>query len=324
MNTILGTAASPYNDLAIPTVMGPVLLITRGVAFGLFAFFFIAEVVRLQWTTLEYAAGSRAGRPHLNQFLTRATLILFSLTFLYSWTFLKIVSLSDHIAMLLSDEQQWQDLITRLSGASASSIPLLHITIPSLVGAVAFTLLQYVQDVFIAIRFVILSLLFAAGPIVWALGVSELGLSAIKGWFKTTWKVSFWFVVFSIVKAAVVPVAANAFTQAGGVDVIVATVYATVIVIALFMVPALTDAIFSEANIGAVAGAAMTIASFATIRSVAAHGEAGHGLISGGDRVTSIRGAVEAYKEAGGAKGLFQRFLPSNGGGQSPERPRKR
>ncbi len=186
----------------------------------------------------------------------------------------------------------------------------------------AFTLLQYVQDVFIAIRFVILSLLFAAGPIVWALAVSELGVSGVAGWFKTTWKVSFWFVVFSIVKAAVVPVAANAFTQGGGVDAVVATVYATVIVLALFMVPALTDAIFSEANVGAVAGAAMSIASFATIRSVAAHGEAGHGLVSGGERVTTIREAAQAFKNVGGARGVLMwlqgRPFISNGGVEKP------
>jgi hypothetical protein len=303
MNPIIGgSAASPYNDIQIPVIMAAVYLITKGVAFGLWTLFFFAESFRLKVQAVRAALpGATIAKPRYADFLWRAFALLVSIGWLYSWTFLKIVSLCDHISMLLSNEDQWMSLVSQLSANTSVSIPFLNVTFPTLVGAAAITALQYVQDVFIMIRFVLLALLFCIGPIAWAFSISELGAGVLRGWFKNTWQVSFWLVIFSVIKAAVIPLAVNALSGDLASSTVVPIVYAVVILAAVFMIPTLTAAVFSEANLGAVASAAMSVATYSTVRAAAARGESAHSGIAGKDRIQSLAQAAEAFK--GGAQG---------------------
>jgi hypothetical protein len=191
----------------------------------------------------------------------RAFTILTSLTFLYSWIFLKMVSVCDHIFLLFNNEDAWMGLIGQLTTAD-TSVHILNSNIPTLIGAVAISLLQVVQDLFFAFRFVVLAILYVSGPIVWVFGVSEIGIRSIKGWFKNTWQVCFWIVVFGVIKSAVVPLGLYALSNSTtGTATDAATgaaaglVYAIVILMMIAMVPKMTGALFSDEHISAVSGA---------------------------------------------------------------------
>jgi hypothetical protein len=315
---ILGAAASPYNDLQIPQVMASIYLITKGAAFGLWVLFFLAESFRLKLQAVRHALpGSAVARPQYADFLWRAFVLFVSMAFLYRWTFLKMVSLCDHVAMLISNEDQWMTLLSQLTANSSVTIPFLNVTVPTLVGAAAMTALQYVEEIFVLIRFVILALLYCIGPIAWAFSISELGVGALRGWFKNTWQVSFWLVVFSVVKAAIIPLAVNAFAAGADTLSVVPVVYALVILAAMFMIPALTAAVFSEANMGAVAGAAMSIVTYSTLRQAAERGQSVHAGAVGAPQVSTGAEFMRSLKGEGLTAAVKGMFTPRDGD-QSP------
>ena len=254
--------ATPYDDLAITSIMSPVIAVTGSVALALWVTFVLCETFHLQYEAVRAAVDSGVGEPpKFGPFLLRAFTILTTLTFLYSWTFLKMVSLCDHIFMLFNNEEAWLSLISQLTTAD-TSVHILNSNIPTLMGAAAISLLQVVQDLFFAFRFVVLAILYVSGPIVWAFGVSSIGVRSIKGWFKNTWQVCFWIVVFGIIKSAVVPLGLYALSNSTtGAAADAATgaaaglVYALVIIMMITMIPKLTGALFSDEHISAVGGA---------------------------------------------------------------------
>ncbi len=327
--SFLGPAATPYNDLAIPSVMGSVMLITRGIGLGLFTLFFFAEALRLQVVGVENALDKHVARPKWMSFLWRAVIIFLSSAFLYQWVFLQMVSLCDNIAMAISNEDSWINLINSLSQNGTTSISLFNVTVPTLLSAAAMSLLQIVEDVFIMIRFVMLSLLFTVGPMVWAFGISELGLGAIKGWFKNTWQVSFWLVVFSSIKAAVVPLGISAFQSGIASGAVLSVVYAVVIVAMILLTPTITAALFSHANLHAVGNAiTSSIVSYAALRNTVSAGGAAHRGIAG---AVGFGTAIKSAYAEGGVKGVLKslavpRATPSSysasAGGSSKDRTR--
>lgn len=262
MDNIIGAVASPNNDLTIPTAMGHFVDITRGLAGGLFLLFFIAEALRLQNVAVTDAFDGQGEKPRFGGFLWRTLWIFLACrpTF-YDWIFLKMVSLADVIALAIGSPDQWVSLIESLKAQSNASVPFMHITFPTLLGAAALTVLQFVEDVFTMIRYVILCLLYAIGPISLACGISRLGLGAIGGWFRNTWQVAWWLVMFSLVKAAVVPLGLNALGSGLVSGVSQAIIDAVAIIAMIGMIPALTAALFSEANLGAVASAAIDMSA---------------------------------------------------------------
>ena len=292
--------ATPYDDLAIPTVMSPVILVTGSVALSLFAAFVICESVRLQYQAVRASVDAGGGDPpKLGPFLLRAATILLSMTFLYKWVFLKMLSLCDHIFMLFNNEEAWMSLITQLTQAD-TSVHILNSNIPTLLGAVAISLLQVIQDLFLAFRFVVLAILYVSGPIVWVFGVSEIGMRSISGWFKNTWQVCFWIVVFGIIKSAVVPLGLYALSG-GAAGTVAGLIYAIVIIVMMINIPKLTGTLFSDEHVSAlgnsIAGAA--VAYYAGAHSSVTSWEAPHGLGMGAIGVMgkTLGGAAEAVKQ---------------------------
>jgi hypothetical protein len=321
--TSVFSGAVAQNDLVIPFIMGPTYLITRGIGFGLFALFFFAEALRLQLKAVEHAVAG-GEKPEFNRFLLRAFFVFVSAAFLYKWIFLKMISLCDHMGMLLCDDKMWDQFIMELSRDGNVSTSLYSLTVPTAVGIVAMVILQYIQDVFLSIRFVILCMLFVVGPILWAFSISSLGLGAMRGWFKSTWQVSFWYVVFSIIKTALVSLGSYALSQAGGsgldaaqqmaAALVVSIIYCIVIIYMIFMIPTLTASLFSDGNLAAVGQAAMgAIVSYGALRGAGARGQS----VS-----TGVAGAVNAYKGAGGGVAGISAALsglkPRPGGSDSP------
>ena len=256
--------ATPFDDLALTTIMSPVIAVTGSVALALWTLFVICETFRLQYEGVRAAVDSGGGEtPKYGPFFLRAFTILTALTFLYTWTFLKMVSLCDHIFLLFNNEENWLSLLSQLTTAD-TSVHILNTNIPTLLGQTAISLLQVVQDLFFAFRFVVLAILYVAGPIVWAFGASSIGIRSIKDWFKNTWQVCFWIVVFGIVKAAVVPLGLYALSNSttgavtdAATGAAAGLVYAVVIIMMITMIPKLTGALFSDEHISAVSGAIM-------------------------------------------------------------------
>jgi hypothetical protein len=240
-----------------------------------------------------------------------------------------MVSLCDNIAMAISNEDSWIGLINSLSQNGSTSVSLLNVTAPMFLSAAAMSLLQIVEDVFIMIRFVLLSLLFIVGPIIWSFGISELGLGAVKGWFKNTWQVSFWLVAFSAIKAAIVPLGISAFQDGAASGAVLAMVYAVVVVLCILLVPAITAALFSEGNLHAV-GSAVTgsIVSYAALRNtVAAGGVAQRGIVGAAAFGVAMKNAYQADGVKGVLKSLVSAKPAASGwsasaGGSSKERTR--
>ena len=161
------------------------------------------------------------------------------------------------------------------------------------------------------IRYVILSLLFVVGPIAWVFGLSDVGMGAVRGWFRNTWQVSFWLVVFSTVKAAIIPLGLSAFQSGVVSGIAVSVVFAFVIVTMVLLIPTLTAAIFSDSNLHSI-GSALTgaIVSFATLRSVVSTGSGVHKGIWG---AAGFGAGIKSAYGAGGMKGVLKALASPKG-----------
>jgi hypothetical protein len=260
------TLATPYNDLAIPTVMGPSFLIMAAVAVALFALFFIAEAFRLQYVGINAAIDPAAKKPAISAFILRAFTILICGFCLYSWVFLKMVSLCDYIFNAIDNSASWESF-TALLNSGATGVSITNLSMQQVLYATCGTILSFLDGLVFTMRFVILSLLYLLGPIAWVFAVSEIGISSIKAWFKTTWEVSFWIVVYGVIKAAVTPLGmyalgniqnANASTPMTGSTLYLTGLSIVLMVTIIFCVmeiPKFTGILFSGAHISAVSNA---------------------------------------------------------------------
>lgn len=340
------TIATPYNDVAIPTIMSTVVTATGSVAMALFVVFFLAEAFRLNFQTALPAFRSQGGpSPNFSAFLWRSATIMVSLTFLYRWTFLKVVTLCDTIYLGLGDVNGWANLVSTLS-AGDPGISLTHLSCMQLIYAVTAAVLTFIDPFVFTFRWVLLAMLYAIGPICWAFAVSEIGLSAIKGWFRFTWQVSFWVVLYGTIKTAVVPLANYALqvaapvqttttlgAAAAGVGAAVANVGAITstsvvimltLIILLIEIPQITAILFSSANVGAISKAFQTLAQTTALRFSAANAGAlpiGRHLQAAGAVIQNIGGkASDAWS------GIKSRFAggssSSDGASNSSDRTR--
>ncbi len=260
------TLATPYNDLAIPTVMGPSFLIIAAVAAALFALFFIAEAFRLQYVGINAAIDPAAKKPAIPAFILRAFTILICGFCLYSWVFLKMVSLCDYIFNAIDNSASWESF-TALLNSGATGVSITNLSMQQVLYATCGTILSFLDGLVFTMRFVILSLLYLLGPIAWVFAVSEIGISSIKAWFKTTWEVSFWIVVYGVIKAAITPLGmyalGNIQNANSSVPISGSTLYLTGLSIVLMVtiifcvmeIPKFTGILFSGAHISAVSNA---------------------------------------------------------------------
>ena len=276
--------ATPYNDLAIPVILAPCFLIIGTIALALFVLFFVAEAFRLQYQGVQSSLDASAKKPAMAAFVWRSLSILAGLLFLYKWSFLKMVTLSDYIFTAVDNSESWENFTTLLSGGS-TNIPLLNISIQQILYAVSATILSVLDSLIFTIRFVILSLLYLLGPIAWVFAVSEIGISSIKNWFRTTWEVSFWIAMYGVIKAAITPLGMYALTtlstanSSSGAMVTtvsnvgsvtgISVVFMVVIIFCVIQIPKFTGILFSGSHISSVSGAIGTaIGGFVLGRSV--------------------------------------------------------
>ena len=278
------TLATPYNDLAIPVIMGPCFLITGTLALALFVLFFVAEAFRLQYAGINAALDPNAKKPAMAAFVWRSISILAGLIFLYKWSFLKMVTLCDYIFNAVDNSASWENFTGLLSSGS-TNIPLLNVSVQQILYATSATILSVLDSLVFTIRFVILSLLYLLGPLAWVFAVSEIGTSSIKSWFRTTWEVSFWIAMYGVIKAAITPLGMYALTtlstansssdavmttvsNAGSVTG-VSVVFMVVIIFCVIEIPKFTGILFSGAHISSVSNAIGTaIGGFVLGRSV--------------------------------------------------------
>jgi hypothetical protein len=256
--------ATPYNDLAIPTIMGPTFLITAGCAVPLFTLFFIAEVFRLQMTGVMAAADPNAKKPAMSAFIMRSFSILICGFCLYSWVFLRMVSTCDYIFNAVDNSASWESF-TSLLNSGATGVSITNLSMQQVIYATCGTILSMLDGLVFTMRFVILSLLYLLGPIAWVFAVSEIGTSSIKAWFRTTWEVSFWIVVYGVIKAAVTPLGMYAWAQiqTSSAASTNSTTYLTAlscvlmvtIIFCVMEIPKFTGILFSGAHISAVSNA---------------------------------------------------------------------
>ena len=327
MNTT--TLATPYNDLAIPTIMGPSFLIISAVAAALFALFFVAEAFRLQYAGVTAVFDSNAKKPAMTAFIWRSLTILVCGICLYSWSFLKMVSLCDYIFNAIDNSASWESFTTLLN-SGATGVSITHLSMQQVLYATCGTILSLLDGLVFTMRFVILSLLYLLGPISWVFAVSEIGISSIKAWFKTTWEVSFWIVVYGVIKAAVTPLGMYALgtiqTASSSATTSGTTLYLMGLSIVLMItvifcvigIPTFTAILFSGAHLSAVSNAIIAATAgfmagrgFAVLRSVP--GAAG-ALIGKAAAMRASRQAGRSQPAKGGTAGS-----PAKpGGGTTP------
>lgn len=313
---------SPYNDLEIPNVLSGSYLVTRALGVGLFTLCFVGEAFRLQVDAVRQVVGGHSPSRSFNDFLIRSILLLVSWAFLYKWVFLKMVSICGYSALILDPDTDWTTFLKSINDHSTMSIRIFDLSVPDIIGAFSIAVLDIVQALFVTIRFVILGLLYLAGPILWALSVSELGEPALKSWFKNTWQVCFWLVVFSLIKRILITLGVSALDPSNPLSgTVIACVYAIVTIICIWAVPTLTAALFSGANIGAVSSAAMAIASYSSMRFIAARGES---LVKGREHIKSLASMTvgtplgKALQGGSWAMGKLRSAQPAGGSAQAP------
>lgn len=280
----------PRNTLIIPDAMVSVTTIIGSVSAAFIPILFVIEVLK------EQAKIITGEKPEYTKLVFRTFLVVLSLSFLYRWIFLKIVSANEVIALSIVNAGDWGKFVGDITTNTNGEVSITNLSAVNFFSAFFSVLITVAETVFLTVRYIFLSLLYIIGPMAFALNISSALRSFLKSWFVSLIQVSFWVVMLKVAQLTLL--AMNLTSASYGGDAVLAPVVNGAIVCAMiFMIPALTSAFLSGGNLGLMGSAAIgAVTSFAM-----KHGGASVSLGS-----TAAGGAAAGAADGGGVKGALK------------------
>lgn len=305
---------NPYTDFDIPVVMGPITTALRILAGALMPLMFVGEVFKQQVAVMV----NPKTETHYLALCGRTFLALLVMGLLYTTIFMKVVALFDLIGMTAYNGADWGDFVENLSHGEGAKLSLTSLSIAAAASAFFATVLQYIDDAFNLVRFILLCILYVVGPLAWAAWVMDIGKSFLKGWFSALIQVSFWVVLFNIGHTALMAINSGAASYGNTAAAVTPVVNGIVIVILTLSIPMLTQNLFSGGHMGVIGTGMMGgLAAYASLQKMKQARDIAKGTGAG-----AVKGAKGIAAAGGWAAGKLNnlkgwadsKFNPAGGG----------
>lgn len=306
---------TPYDVLSIPEAVQLPYMIIKSIAYILFPILFVLHV--LQWIVSSAQTSSSDGISNWYRTIFRAILIFIALAW-YRHIFMKIVALSEVIAMSLIDTGKVSELIIFLTKQSESYVEgAIGGTTGKVLGTIAgianafkpkvfllgflATAVAIAEPVLLTIRYALLSILYVFGPIAIVGNMFKYTKIILKGWFNNLIQISFWIVILRILESVMLSLQIQSLAQRGSFsDILAWIIICTIFLGLIIMTPILTAKIFSGDNLGEVGSMAAAAATIVTTKYGGGIKEIGQSAKKGiSNTYTGIKDRVSGLRSGG-------------------------
>lgn len=241
---------SPFNTLDIPEQMRTYTVVVTGFAWALAPFLFVSQVIAEQTKII------KDERPEFAKVIVNTVIVAFTTYFLYRWIFMKIVVICEAIAIGIFNENDWSEFVKNIASSPSGQLSLTNLNVTTALTAFFSAAIEIIETVFLKVRYILLCLLYVTGPLFFVFGINGSTRSFMKNWFVNLIQVSFWVVVFKIMQGTLMIVNISS----GDPSIADPLINGVIIVACSIMVPSITAAFLSSANLGLV-GSAVTAAA---------------------------------------------------------------
>lgn len=264
---------TPYDVLNIPAAVSLPFAVVKSIAYILLPILFVLHV--LQWTI--YASQTNAqpsGGSNWYRTIFRVMLIFVALAW-YRHIFMKIVALSETIAMTLAQYSDISELIMLITKQSESYVEnAIGGTTGKVLGSIAgianilrpkvfmlaflATAVSIAEPILLTIRYVLLSILYVFGPLAIVGNMFRYTKVLLRGWFTNLLQISFWIVMLRILEAVMLTLQIESLAKQGHfTDIIAWTIICTIFLGLIILTPIITAKILSGENLGEVGSIAV-------------------------------------------------------------------
>jgi hypothetical protein len=260
-----------YDSLTIPVIMAPFTTAIKGIALGLAPVLFVSQILAEQVQLL------KGKKPEYVRVVINTILVYIVILFMYRWMFTKILGICEVTALMVSNASDWGDLLTQLAREESAKLSVVNLNITAFLSAFFSVIMKILEEVFITVRYVILALFYAIGPLAIAASITSQTRSFLTSWFAGLFQVCFWIIMFRLMQGILTTINIGSMVYGDGVPgPIVAGIIISVLT---FLIPSLTTSILSTGNIGAVGSVAVgMIAAARSIPAVKAIGSTAAGI----------------------------------------------
>lgn len=235
--------------LNVPDTMRVPLGAVWGIAIVITPFLFTAAIAT------EQAKVIKGETPRYNDVIWNTVWVFLGLV-LYRYMFTKILSFCEGIGMTIMSYQNWVNLIAIINQKiNGTPDNLFTVGIPDLFAKFAMIITTAVEEIFNAVRFMFLSVLYIIGPLALVSAIYKPIKSLCKGWFINLFQVSFWIVILRVFQIALVSFQAEQYINQE--DFLVTIVICIAFIFAMVSTPFFTASLLSGETLG-VLGSALT------------------------------------------------------------------
>lgn len=242
------------NPLDIPlNSIGGYASIMKLIAFPILGAMFVTVLVQNQVSVI------KGEESQLQKILVKTGLIILGLV-LYRHLYTKIVAINEIIGMTLcnqSDYAKFQTILTSFASQKAN-ITFTKVSVEGLIASITIFGAVLAQTVFGIIRYFILAILYVVGPLALVAGLMPATAGMTKGWFRKVLQVSFWIVVLKAIESIMLALRMEQVLNSDA-GTFAYLVVSGVMLVMIVLIPTLSEAILSDANMGAIASAATGI-----------------------------------------------------------------
>ncbi len=260
------------DTLQIPTLFQGLYGSIQQIAFLLVLPVLVMAILHENLTQME-GEGNYAG-------LFVRVLVILGLLILYKWFFGVVTHGMDLLSKTIMPDQEFDHVIKTIFTEIKNNkdFGVFNFFKGALINGISYTtyLLSYIAyTVLIWLRFMLLSVLYVAGPILIVFGIFPRTAGALNSWMKSLIQVSAWIVTLSLLirtASYMDLMSIYSLDQVNTVSIITANV---LFVLLFIFTPAITSALISEGSIGTIGSTMIgiaTSASYAMMRRIRKQG----------------------------------------------------
>lgn len=285
-----------YDVLAVPEVMAPYCTATKAIAFSLLPILFIMGALAEQVKII------KGEKPDYIRLLFNTFMVVFALTFLYTWLFKKIVALCEAIALSMFNAFEWSEFQKILfptdeKGGIMNSVKnFASMGVANWISNFIIRITSLAQLAFEMVRYVFLCLLYVLGPLAIAAGLNPHTKKMFKGWITNLFQISFWIVVLRIVQGTMLTLNFRALIDPTAPNISILVVANLLLLLMIIFTPILTSRLLSGENISSVGTA--VLATMAAAGTAGAAGGVAAGMTGGKGTLGTIKSAMHGVKSA--------------------------
>ncbi|MFH1367869.1 MAG: hypothetical protein ABII64_01955 [Elusimicrobiota bacterium] len=193
--------------------------------------------------------------PNYSGVVFKAAAVIMGL-FLYNSIFMSIVALCQAASFMVFSMEDWSRMQSIIESFRVSGT-FMTLTPDKIMLFFTKYLSSLVEEVFLVIRYAILSLLYMIGPFAFVFALYKRIGNILGGWFKNVVQVAFWIISLRILQSVFVSIGALAIVNNQQIPPAQYLIFTVTYFVLVLSVPAITSQIFVGGVLGPIASIAM-------------------------------------------------------------------